>query len=495
MDSAARYRVFRLMQYFRSLISCALILGALSFGLVGIAKAAGGEEKPLRTAGMIGWPVEDMARALDAYVPEELAGQRIPGASIAVVSGCEIVWQGAYGQGSVSGSAPITTETRFRSDGFGNLLTAYAAMSLARDKMLFLDAPLARATGTPAGFPDKMQALTLRDILWRTPSTKSETGIGLALHGVREARGLRLESDEHPADNYFRAALSSFAGRPFAQFMQARLLTPLGMASSGFGSDSKADAHGHAPLAMLVAPFVIPFVFAFLLLLGLIASLRQIFYGPGQVGLRHVVLSFVFSAGFATLCAGIVGGWRFLFATVIVGLGYVLAVFLIIFVADFFVRLSGIAAPRRRRLGAPASPVLGKFVILTIFAFLATVPLLGRQVPLFSLPGQAAFRTTAGDMARFVIAFDNGEIAGVQIRDRMLNELEPGQGPVRRGLGLAVLESHGRPLLWQQSHGEGYSGLIVADPVPCRGVVVLVNAGNGQKLARDIASQIMGPEN
>ncbi len=476
----------------------AVVLAAAAIALAVLAPMAAVAGTQPGQGGMVEWPAGTMARALEEYVPAELKARRLPGASLAVISGCKLVWQGAYGELSNISDGAVEPDTRFRSDGFGAMLTAYAAMSMARDKLLFLDAPLAESAGVPPGLPNDMRQLTLRQILWQVPPERLKTLQSILLQRLGETVLLRFESEPDLPKDYLSTELGLMTGMSFPAFMQKRLFAPLGMAASGFNASSGLDARGHAPLSSIVAIFGLPFAFAFFLILAAVALLRQALYGPGRIAFRHVALSFGAALLFAVLCTVLAGGGRFLLATAVGGLGYVLSVFLIVAGLDVVARLLGIAAPKRRRLGAPAAPVFGKFIMLTLIGCLVAAPLLRLQIPLFTLQknvGGAAFHTTAGDMARFAVAFMEGTIAGPRMRDRMLAEREPGNnGPLRRGLGINVMTGSHGSLLWQQDRSEGYSSLIVADPARCAGLVVMVNAVNGQKFARDIASQVMGPQ-
>ncbi|MDE1172334.1 MAG: serine hydrolase [Parvibaculaceae bacterium] len=494
---AARSRVFRSMPFFSRSPTQGAGLLALLVVLAMLAPMAALADTSPGQGGMADWPAGTMARALEEYVPAELAGHRLPGASLAVVSGCKLVWQGSYGAVSSLSDDAVAPDTRFRSDGFGAMLTAYAAMSMARDKLLFLDAPLASGAGAPPGLPDALRQLTLRQILWQAPPERLKMLQSVLLQRLGETVTLRLEAEPDLPKDYLSTELGRMAGTPFPVFMQNRLFTPLGMASSGFGGGPAPDARGHAPLSSVVAIFGLPFAFAFSLILGTVALLRQSLYGPGRIAFRHVAMSFGAALLFAVVCTVLSGGGRFLLATAVGGLGYVLSVFLIVAGLDVVVRLLGIAAPRRRRLGAPATPVFGKFIMLALIGCLVAAPLLRLQMPLFTLQqdkSAGAFRTTAPDMARFAIAFMRGDIAGPRMRDRMLAERDPDNGgPLQRGLGVNVMMGSHGPLLWQQDRSEGYSSLIAADPARCAALVVMVNAANGQKFAREMASQVMGP--
>ena len=73
-------------------------------------------------------------------LPQVLERLRVPGVSIAVVKDFQVHWAKAYGVADVATSRSAETSTRFQAASISKPVTAMAAMRLAQDRRLDLDA-------------------------------------------------------------------------------------------------------------------------------------------------------------------------------------------------------------------------------------------------------------------------------------------------------------------------------------------------------------------
>jgi CubicO group peptidase (beta-lactamase class C family) len=203
---------------------------------------------------------------LRGLVDDEVRAQGIAGLSLALVDGPGVAWAHGAGWADVDGSLPATADTLYRVGSLAKLFTTVAALQLAAQGRLDLDAPLqavlpefairSRYGDTPitarlllthhAGLP--------RDVLsgqWSLPGVPGPDFRAMVA-GLREADlcappGL-LMSYSNVGFCVLGAAVERLAGRPFEQHLRESVLTPLGMERASFGADPSllpALARGH----------------------------------------------------------------------------------------------------------------------------------------------------------------------------------------------------------------------------------------------------------
>ena len=103
-------------------------------------------------------PLEESRRLARALV----AGDNLPGLSVAVAVDGEIVWAEGFGWADVESRTPITPRTRFRLGALSKPLTAVGAALLHDRGRLDLDAPVQRYV--PA-YPEKQWTVTTRQLM------------------------------------------------------------------------------------------------------------------------------------------------------------------------------------------------------------------------------------------------------------------------------------------------------------------------------------------
>ncbi len=75
-------------------------------------------------------------------IPWEMAREQVPGLSIALVNGQELIWASGFGVADKARGVPVTPNTAFRAGAISKLLTAAAALQLVEQQQLALDAPI-----------------------------------------------------------------------------------------------------------------------------------------------------------------------------------------------------------------------------------------------------------------------------------------------------------------------------------------------------------------
>lgn len=90
---------------------------------------------------------------MDAFVLAEMARQRIPGLSLAVVRAGKVVKAKGYGFADLERSEPVGPETVFKIGSVSKQFLATGIMLLAQDGKLSVDDPISKyLAGTPASW-------------------------------------------------------------------------------------------------------------------------------------------------------------------------------------------------------------------------------------------------------------------------------------------------------------------------------------------------------
>lgn len=193
-------------------------------------------------------PLPEWADAVDEgrrIVRAGLIEQNLPGLSVAVGAGGEIVWEEGLGWADLEGRVPVTPDTRFPIGMASKVLTSAAVGLLLEQGRLKLDDEI--QTYVP-GFPRKQWPVTLRQLMGHLAGVRTDAGDEgpLAEHCVQTIEGLRLFADRsllfEPGSRYrysnygwilVSAAVEAAAGEPFFTFMRKQVVGPLGMNDTG----------------------------------------------------------------------------------------------------------------------------------------------------------------------------------------------------------------------------------------------------------------------
>ena len=181
-----------------------------------------------------------------------VADRNLPGLSVAVGTGGDIVWAEGFGWADLEDRVPVTPDTRFRIGTVSTVLTSAAAGLLLEQGLLKLDEPI--QTYVPA-FPKKQWPVTLRQLMAHTAGLGSDGGDEgplYAQHCERPVDALSTFAEDRlrfePGTQYrfssyswilVSAAIEKAAGEPFLTVMRKRVFEPLGM--NGTKADSATD--------------------------------------------------------------------------------------------------------------------------------------------------------------------------------------------------------------------------------------------------------------
>ena len=185
----------------------------------------------------------DRARGI---IRAALAGQNLPGLSVAVGVDESLVWAEGFGWAEVASRVPVTPETRFRIGSASTLLTSAAVGVLLEQNRLTLDEEIQRYVPE---FPMTPQRVTLRQVMGHVAGIRTESADNRPLSRQRCERtaeamphvadgGLLFEpGSEYRYSSYgwilVSAAIEGAADQPFLTFMRQRIFEPLGMHDTG----------------------------------------------------------------------------------------------------------------------------------------------------------------------------------------------------------------------------------------------------------------------
>lgn len=136
----------------------------------------------------------DTSTKAETAINTTISKQKIPGLSIAVVNNGRIVYSGAFGEADVENHVSVTQRSLFRTASMAKPITATAALVLAADGLLNLDAPI--QDYCPA-FPKKEWTITSRELL----SHRS---------GIRHYKSETLDDPEVSSTRHYRKLSDAF---------------------------------------------------------------------------------------------------------------------------------------------------------------------------------------------------------------------------------------------------------------------------------------------
>jgi serine beta-lactamase-like protein LACTB len=177
----------------------------------------------------------EFARAMTVH-------NNLPGMSVAVGVGGELVWAEGFGWADLEKRVPVAPNTRFRIGHASKAITSAAVGLLLEKQKLHLNDEV--QTYVPA-FPKKQWPVTLRQVMAHTAGIRhydNEADSTPTARCVRASEGLarfaddplRFEPDTKYSYSTFgwilvSAAVEAAAGEPFFTFVRTNVLQPLGM--------------------------------------------------------------------------------------------------------------------------------------------------------------------------------------------------------------------------------------------------------------------------
>jgi CubicO group peptidase (beta-lactamase class C family) len=193
--------------------------------------------------------IADAIEVLDLWIEQQVAHRNLPGLSIAIVFDQEIVWTKGYGYADLEKEIPATPSTVYRIGSITKLFTSTAIMQLRDQGKLRLDDPVSMylpwfSVRNP--FPDSLE-ITIRQLLTHTSGLPRDVAFPTWTDHVFPTREELAEAvpDQSlinaPETTYRYSNLGmallgeiviEVSGQPWADYVQEKILQPLGMSSS-----------------------------------------------------------------------------------------------------------------------------------------------------------------------------------------------------------------------------------------------------------------------
>jgi CubicO group peptidase (beta-lactamase class C family) len=185
--------------------------------------------------------------SIDRYVRAELARQRVPGMSVAVLRGDRVLLARGYGYANVEHHVPATDSTVYPVGSVSKQFTAAAIVMLAEQRRLGLDDPITRFL--PEGSA-VWPSVTIRHLLthtsgvpqdtmpdWRRDYTESELARSAAAQPLEFTPGDR-ESYSSTGYALLGIIIHRVTGKFYGDFLREQLFRPLGMRTARVNSDA-----------------------------------------------------------------------------------------------------------------------------------------------------------------------------------------------------------------------------------------------------------------
>ena len=202
-------------------------------------------------------PAQTWAAAVERarqIMREGVAEKNLPGASVAVGAGSELLWAEGFGWSDIETRRPIAKDTRFRIGTASIALTSAAVGVLLENDRLKLDEEI--QTYVPE-FPRKPWPVTLRHLMAHVAGVRNDGGDEGPLFSQQCSRAVEALPHFASSDLLFEpgteyrnssfgwilvsAAVEAAAGEPFLTFIQKHVFNPLQMHDTIPDSTSEAD--------------------------------------------------------------------------------------------------------------------------------------------------------------------------------------------------------------------------------------------------------------
>ena len=442
--------------------------------LVAVACAA---REPLRSPLALERPIEAIAADLEVYVPTRMAEAGVPGLSLAIVRGGEVVFADGWGTRDRFGGEPVTPDTVFQVASNGKPVAAYLAVLLLQDGVFELDRALDDYLDEPYLRPSPYLAeVTLRRALTHTAGLTNR--IVPEDRRITERPGARF-SYAGVGFGYLAHVFEHVTRESFDALVERRVLAPLKMTRSGYLLDADLEpdlASGHVPLWLLLAPFAA--LLAVSLAVVFAAGWGVLRFVSGRALARRDAQRLALLALALALALGVAAS--FTFGAIAMAYGVAACIHLAL------AWRAGRGSPRRRAVALTAGALL-----LAVFAV--------QRVPFSApLPERAhaaySFLSTAPDLARFLAELSRPALLGPELTAELRRAQVSVNERVSWGLGIGLQHTSDGDALFHWGQNLGYESLMVVFPEQQIGVVVLTNATGGLDIVRDIAHRAIGGE-
>jgi CubicO group peptidase (beta-lactamase class C family)/D-alanyl-D-alanine dipeptidase len=194
-------------------------------------------------------PIVDMLRP---FIQREMSEKGLPALSIAIVDDQEVVWAQGFGTADPRTGKPATADTVYRVGSVSKLFTDIAIMQLVERGELNLDAPITDYLPEFKPFNSFGTPITLRQLMSHRSGLLREPPVGHYLDPTEPSLAATVGSlndtelvfAPNSRTKYSNAAigvvgylLQVHTGQPYAKYLKASVLDPMGLHNSSFEPD------------------------------------------------------------------------------------------------------------------------------------------------------------------------------------------------------------------------------------------------------------------
>lgn len=193
--------------------------------------------------------VQESIRLLETWSGSQMEYRNLPGLSVAVVAGDEIVWMRGFGFANVEKKSPVTPQTLFRMASNTKMFTALAILQLRDAGKISLDDPVEKYLPwfKPKSSFEYTPKINIRNLITHTSGLPRESASPYWTTFQFPTREEMIEwiatqEAAYPPDTrwkYSNLALSvagevvqAVSGEPYAKYIERHLLTPLKMTAT-----------------------------------------------------------------------------------------------------------------------------------------------------------------------------------------------------------------------------------------------------------------------
>lgn len=190
-----------------------------------------------------------VAAALRPWIEREMEQKGLPGLSIALVDGNDVVWAAGFGEQNATTGKAASAGTVYRVGSVSKLFTDIAVMQLVERDELDLDAPVSAYLPGFSPTNDSGLEITLRELMSHRSGLVREPPVGhyfddtspSIAQTVESLNGTTLVYAPEERIKYSNAAIATVGytlevtqDTPFADYVQRAVLDPLGMGNTAF---------------------------------------------------------------------------------------------------------------------------------------------------------------------------------------------------------------------------------------------------------------------
>jgi len=439
-------------------------------------------------------PVDMIITDLESFIPGYMKREHIPGLAISLIRDNKIAGAKGFGITNTITRKPVRQETLFEVASISKIITSYIALRLVDQGMLSPDKSLNVYLTEPWLPPSEYRdSITLRHVL------SHSSGLG---HNNMKKDILFAPGSHYSYSNkgfyYLQEVIEHITGQSLEEVAREMVYEPLGMSSASYINHSvitPRTANGH--VGGRVIGQILGFLFLFyLIVVGVIGIIiLRIFKRTWRPTKRIVIRAFFISSILPIIAVfilfGKIGYWKYAWLFMMFGL-IIIIIFTLLYKAGRVLILHLLQERTKIRTILTVTWI----IILVTGISLSVIKINNIPVPKWPsirVMAPASFRTTAEDMARFLIELSDPKYLSPEMASLLKTPQIKLSDELSWGLGPGIQQSQQGIALWQWGQNIDFQSVIIIYPEQGFGIVVLTNSDSGEPdVAIDIAYRAIG---